>query len=168
MDFPVMKPYDLSRSALVGVAGTDIVLGSVGEFRAEVRSALKLPAFIAGFEIGPLQLQKAVSLSAAAYEPLAKYPRTSQDISLRVESTMSYEKVFKVLEEGLAEISQHDGHSWELEPVDIYQKAEDSKHITLRVTLWNVDRTLTTEEVTTIISNVLAKKAKTILKAERL
>ena len=167
MDFPVMKPYDLSRSALVGVAGTDIVLGSVGEFRAEVRAALKLPAFIAGFEIGPLQLQKAVSLSAAAYEPLAKYPRTSQDISFKVPAGTTYAAVAEVAEKILVKASAEHGYEWSLEPLDIYKSDTGAKHVALRVTLWHFERTLKTAEVSGVLDAV-AEAAKKTLKAGRL
>lgn len=167
VDFPVMKPYDVSRSALVGVAGTDIVLGSVGEFRAELRSALKLPAFIAGFEIGPLQLQKAVSLSAASYLPLAKYPRTSQDISFKVSAETSYAAVAEVAEKVLVKASAEHGYEWSLEPLDIYKSDTGAKHVALRLTLWHFERTLKTAEVSGVLDAV-AEAAKKSLKVERL
>ncbi len=167
IDFPVMKPYDLSRSALVGVAGTKIVLGAVGEFRSEVRTALKLPAFIAGFEIGPKEIAEAVALSAAAYEPLAKYPRTSQDISFKVPADTSYAAVASLASDVLAAAAQEHGYEWSLEPLDIYRSDTGAKHVSLRVTLWHFERTLKTSEVSGVLDGV-AEAAGKSLKAERL
>ncbi|MEI7683151.1 MAG: phenylalanine--tRNA ligase subunit beta [Candidatus Saccharibacteria bacterium] len=167
VDFPVMKPYDLSRSALVGVAGTDIVLGSVGEFRARVRASLKLPAFIAGFEIGPLQLQKAITLSAAVYKQLARYPRTSQDISFKVPANTSYASMSALASDVLAAAALEHGYEWSMDPLDIYRSENGAKHVSFRVTLWKLERTMKTSEVSGVLDAV-AEKAKSTLKAERL
>ena len=167
IDFPVMKPYDLSRSALVGVAGTRIVLGTVGEFPSEVRSALKLPAFTAGFEIGPKELAEAVDQSAAAYEPLAKYPRTSQDISFKVPAETTYASVVSLSSDVLAKAAVEHSYEWSLEPLDIYRSDTGAKHISLRVTLWHFERTLKTSEVSGVL-HAVAEAAGKSLKAERL
>ena len=166
-DVPVMKPYDPARTALVGVAGTDIVLGAVGEFRAEVRQALKLPTFTAGFEIGPAQLMDALKVASAAYQPLAKYPRTSQDISFKVPGSLDYAAVSGLASKVLAASATEHGYEWTVEPLDIYESDSGAKHVALRVVLWHAERTLTSKEVGAVLDE-LAGEAKAKLKAERL
>jgi phenylalanyl-tRNA synthetase beta chain len=167
MDYASMKPYDQSRSAIVSVAGTDIVLGAIGEFRAEVRSALKLPAFTAGFALGLGELMQAVAGTADGYLPLAKYPRTSQDISFKVPADTPYALVATLAEKVLVAAAAEHGYEWSLEPLDIYRSDTGAKHVSLRVTLWHFERTLKTAEVSGVLDAV-ADEAKTKLKAERL
>ncbi len=167
VDYASMKPYDQSRSAMVSVAGTDVVLGAIGEFRAEVRAALKLPAFTSGFALGLGELMQAAANSAAGYLPLAKYPRTSQDISFKVPSDTSYAAVAALTEQVLVTASAEHGYEWSLEPLDIYRSDTGAKHVSLRVTLWHFERTLKTSEVSGVLDAV-AEAAKKTLKAERL
>lgn len=167
VDYASMKPYDQSRSAIVSVAGTGVVLGAIGEFRAEVRAALKLPAFTSGFALGLGELMQAAANSAAGYLPLAKYPRTSQDISFKVPSDTSYAAVAALTKEVLIQASAEHGYEWSLEPLDIYRSDTGAKHVSLRVTLWHFERTLKTSEVSGILDAV-AEVAKKTLKAERL
>ncbi len=167
LDYPVMQPYDQSRSALVGVAGTKITLGTVGEFKASVRKDLKLPNFVSGFEIGPKELMEALETSAQAYRPLAKYPRTNQDISFKVASDLAYGAVLDLASTVLTSAAAEHGYEWSLEPLDIYLSDTGAKHGSLRLTLWHNDRTLTTGEVSLLL-DTLAGEAKSKLKAERI
>lgn len=167
-DFPVMQPYDQKRTAIVSITGSDIVLGCVGEFRAELLQSLKLPAFTAGFEIGPAALQEALKQGKRSYQPLAKFPRTSQDISLKLPQKTLYSAVLAVAEGCLSASAKQNGYKWAIEPLDIYQpKPNEPKNIALHITLWHPDRTLTTEEANKVLDN-LAAEAKSKLQAERL
>jgi phenylalanyl-tRNA synthetase beta chain len=167
LPYPVMKPYDWQRTALVSVTGTKITLGAVGEFRPSVLADLKLPAFSAGFEVGISELMEALGVVADGYVPLAKYPRTSQDVSFKVASDVSYAAIAGVMSDGLAQAAAEHGYDWSLEPLDIYQAAEGVKHVALRVTLWHFERTLKTSEVSEVLSG-LGELAKGALKAERI
>lgn len=163
--FPVLQPYDPERSAVVSVGDTE--LGVVGEFKAATRSGLKLPAFVAGFEIDPVELAAAASKVAKPYAPLAKYPRTSQDISFKVASDLAYAKIAEVSVVVLEKAAAEHGYEWSLEPLDLYVSDSGSKHGSLRLTLWHAERTLTTSEVSGLLE-VLAAEAKAKLKAERI
>lgn len=165
-EFPVAKPYDHKRSALIGVAGTNIVLGVVGEFSASVRRAFKLPNCMAGFSIGLNELLKAGQFNR--YQTLSKFPSVEQDISLKVPSTVSYSSLYDVINNAVQ--AQKPEHSMAtIMPVDIYQRKEDPKHkqVTLRLHIACRDRTQTANEVNSLLEDA-AQKASERLKAKRL
>lgn len=168
LPYPVVKPYNLKRSAMARVAGSDIELGLVGEFKPSVAKGFKLPAFCAGFELGLPELQKAIELSGS-YQPLSKYPKTQQDISFKVKSSIKYQRVYDVLEVALAAAEAEHGYEWTIEPLDIYQEDPGSKtkHLTFRITLNHFERTLTTKE-TNALMDELAEVAARAIQAKRL
>jgi phenylalanyl-tRNA synthetase beta chain len=148
---PGMKPFDTTRSATIAVKGTDMFLGLVGELKSSVRKSLKLPVHTAVFSIGLQPLLDAVD-TMDAYSPLSRYPSSSQDICLRVKSDTRYADVLAVFETGLTDSP----YTWKLEPIDIYQGDDKSaKQITIRVTLNNVQATLTTDEVQAAVSRIV-------------
>jgi phenylalanyl-tRNA synthetase beta chain len=168
VDYPIMKPYDPARSAIVCVAGTDIQLGCIGEFRPQVLAGFKLPAFTAGFELGQEALRLAVMSNEAGYTPLARYPRTSQDISFKLANTVSYSQLEAATLEGLELAALKHGYEFAVQPLDIYTPTDGSlKHIALRINLWHAERTLTTTEVNELMAS-LADRIKAELKGERL
>jgi phenylalanyl-tRNA synthetase beta chain len=163
--YPVVKPYDMNRSALVSIKGGDF-LGIIGEFRPSVARALKLPKFTAGFEIDTTVLEQ-LPKSGSGYVPLFKFPGVKQDITLKVSVGLAYEELYGFIDKELA-IQAPDNTNIRLEPIDIYQKAGDTKHkqITFRVTITDPRRTLTDKEVASVLDAVAAS-VKTKFKAER-
>jgi phenylalanyl-tRNA synthetase beta chain len=162
--YPVVKPYDMNRAALVSIKGGEF-LGIIGEFRPSVARALKLPKFTAGFEIDTTVLP---SKTAAGYVPLFKFPGVKQDITLKVTAGLSFEELYDYLDKELG-LQAPDDTYIQLEPADIYQKKDDTAHrqITFRVTITDPKRTLTDKEVTAVLDSV-AGSAKTKFNAERI
>lgn len=158
---PAGQPFDHTRSARVYVG--DKILGLVGEYKNSVRKALKLPVHTAGFEIS---ISSLVGAHGAEYSQLSKYPSVEQDISLKVPASVSYGEVCKLLE---AELLGNADLSATLQPVDIYQKEDDSNHkqMTFRLRVASYDKTLKREEVNQLLDNA-AVAANKKLKAERL
>ncbi len=154
-----LAPFEQERTAVVKL-GSD-VLGIVGEFNAKTRKALKLPKSTAGFELTITRLLEANKF--IAYKALSKYPSVQQDISLQVPKDLSFGKLSQFLRDNL-EVSND--LQWHLEPIDIYEKAED-KHVTFRLTIASSDRTLKADEVNSMLDD-LAEKAKTTLNTKRL
>src|SRR5690606_38907580 len=72
--------YQPGRSATVFM--NDKVVGRIGEYKASVRRALKLPAYCAGFELGIKALLP--QAHETQYTPLPKFPKVEQDITLQV------------------------------------------------------------------------------------
>lgn len=166
-DVPIVKPYDLSRSAFVTVRGTDHFLGIVGEFKASVRRNLKLPVHTAGFEVGVKELLEAPR-NISTYIALPRFPKVEQDICLKVPAPTTYEQVYDFVWSKITEVQPVNTLPG-LGPVDIYQRADDPGHkqITLRFSLASYDRTLTDNEVSKILDHA-AEAAKTGLAAERI
>ncbi len=161
--FPVTASFDYQRSALVTIKEVDVFLGIVGEYKTEVAKNLKLPVQSAGFEIGLDALLEAVQkLPESNYRALSKYPSTEQDITLRVESTVS----FAQLEACLRDYLQTVDFQWTLQPMGIFQKEADTKkNITFRLSLADTQRTLVTSEVNELIKH-LTWQAHEALQAE--
>jgi phenylalanyl-tRNA synthetase beta chain len=155
-DYQVSKPYDHTRSAKVFVRGTEHALGMVGEYTAAVRRGLKLPKATAGFSIGLTQLQQASRPQyVEAYRPLPRFPKVSQDITLKLPSDVPYQKAYDAALEAVSAARPESAHST-FEPVDIYQKADDPAHrqLTFRLEIASYERTLTDKEVSNLLRAV--------------
>ena len=167
-DYPIAKPYDHTRSAKVFVAGTNQPLGMVGEYKASVRKNLKLPTQTAGFGIGLAQLLAAMQTSTTPYQPLPRFPKTTQDLTLKVASDVRYRELSDCLQAAL-DASQPTNSLAHLELLDIYQRQDDVAHkqLTFRLTIANFERTLTDKEVSGLLARLAAAAAETF-NAERI
>ena len=159
-NFPVVKPFDMKRSALVRVKGTDIYLGIVGEFKASVRKQLKLPEHAAGFEIG-LQELLGTAGRTGQYVQLPRFPKVEQDICLRVSAELSYQTLCTFVWEKISEVQPENVYPT-LAPVDIYQRHDDPEHkqITFRFSIASYDKTMTDAEVSKMLDHVAVEAAK--------
>jgi phenylalanyl-tRNA synthetase beta chain len=161
--YPVVKPYDHTRSAQVFVKGTDLALGMIGEYKASVRKALKLPVHTAGFGIGVAQLQAALKHSGKTYRPLPRFPRLTQDITLKVSSDSNYQTLSDVVRGALDDACPQRS-LWSLELLDIYQRQDSTAHkqITFRLSIASYEKTLTDAEVSALLDRVAAAAAAAI------
>ncbi len=157
------RTYEPNRAAVIYVG--DQMVGVVGEYRNSARRLLKLPDYCAGFE---LFLSVLPDESRSQYVALPRFPKVSQDISLKLPVTISYQEVYDFVWEELGKV-QPEQTLPQLGPVDIYQREDDSAHqqITLRLTIASYERTLTDAEVNKLLDTVAAA-AQTKYGAERL
>jgi phenylalanyl-tRNA synthetase beta chain len=156
--------YEVNRSATITIGET--VVGEIGEYKAKVRTSLKLPDYTAGFELNlSVLLEHAVIVKP--YIPLSRYPKVSQDITLKVPSEVSYKTLYDFV---LSEINkvQPERVTFKIQPLGIYQKPEDktTKQVTLRLIIASYEKTLTDMEVNKMLDVVAAAGAKE-LKTER-
>lgn len=158
------KPFDPKRSAVL-VDSQNLVWGFVGEYKSSIKKALKLPDNSAGFEVDPLLYQ--LQASKHRYQPLSRFPSTHQDISFKVPSDTDYSKVEATVQSVLDKSASQHGYRIALTPADIYQKDKTSKHISFRIDVDHLNRTLVTEEINQLLDDI-ASSAKTKLKATRL
>ena len=168
LDFATVQPFEASRTALVYVAGTDMLLGGVGEFKASVRKNFKLPAATAGFNLSLSDLLSAVETNAQqVYAPLPRFPKVTQDITLKVTSDTSYQQLYDAVWLAVRE-NRPDQTFASLGPIGIYQPEADSEHknISLRLSIASYERTLTDAEVSALLDRV-AQVAHESLQAER-
>ncbi len=160
-----IAPFEKQRSAIVKTKQGEFI-GELGEFRSSVRGGLKLPQFIAGFEVDVVQLMK-LSNQHSAYQPLPRYPKVEQDITLRVPNNLPYAGLADFIADNVRE-GEHLKTQIQIGFIDIFQ-AEDSvanKNLTFRVTIKPYQKTLTTAEVSTLLDKVAAV-AKAKFGAER-
>ncbi|MEO8105034.1 MAG: phenylalanine--tRNA ligase subunit beta [Candidatus Saccharibacteria bacterium] len=144
--------YEPAHSATIMLG--DIVIGEVGEYKLSVHKALKLPEFVAGFELdlGALLVHHKAHKT---YVPLPHFPKVSQDICLRVAAEVPYQALFGLLKEAII-IEQLPNVLAQLEPVDIYVRPEDDefKQITFRLNVASYERTLTDNEISRLLDKV--------------
>lgn len=151
-------PFDPERSAVVMVG--DSLVGVVGELKQTVRSGFKLPEHTAAFE---LFLSPFVGASVEPnYRPLSRYPSVTQDISLRVAATVSYESIATIVhDQSAASEFQAD-----VTPLTIYSPdGENEVTYSFRLVVTSHERTLRDDEVTTLL-NKIADAAKQAVGAE--
>jgi len=140
-------------------------LGIIGEFRPSVRQALKLPKYCAGFEVDTTTLQE--PLNASRYFSLPRFPKVTQDMTLKVPADLTHQDLFGFI---LDELDKAKGKNTILRfgPIDIFQSEQDKRHknITFRVQVANYERTLTDSEVNKLL-DVIASATQKRFKAER-
>lgn len=161
-----IAPFDKNRTAIIKNTDGEFI-GEIGELKSIVRKRLKLPKFVAGFELDLKQLLKLAK--PRGYQPLSRFPSTEQDISFKVPGDITYKQLFDVVWSELVLSEQEHGYETAVSPLDIYQPEKDKlhKHIALRVKLAHHSRTLTTREVNKLLDSV-SGAASAKLKAARI
>ena len=158
-EYPITSPYLVGRSAVIKAG--DQIFGIVGELRPEVKKALKLPEFCAGFE---MDIELAMQLlSSSSYVPLSTQPKTQQDITFEVADIVNYQTIHDVIWEELLRAETEHGYFPTLGPRDIFVDSSNSskKRLTYRIWLSHPERTLKTEEVNTLLDKIAAKVGET-------
>ncbi len=166
--FSTVQPFDPSRTALVYVQGTDKLLGGIGEFKASVKKAFKLPQAAAGFNISLTDLQQAIQADTTPrYRSIPRFPKVTQDITLKVPTELPYQTLYDFVWAELTKLQPQQTMPV-LQPVAIYQSEDDTAHknISLRLSIASYERTLTDTEVSRLLGQ-LAEAALTELAAER-
>jgi len=167
-DYPVVKPYDFVRSAQAFAKGTGLPLGMVGEYKPSVRQKFKLPKYAAGFGIGLTQLLQATQQAVNGYVALPRFPKVTQDITLKVAAELPYAKLFDFVSEQLESQKPKETYAM-LEPIDIFQRDDDKEHkqVALRLNIASYEKTMTDAEVNKLLDEVAAAAQKE-LGAERI
>lgn len=145
-------PFEPRRSARVIDVRSGQPIGVIGEYKKAVARNFKLPVYTAGFELLPEAIDLALKHNSThSYSPLSRYPSTERDICFQVNEAVTYGQVTDAAKDALVDIALETI----ITPIDIYQPADGTtKNITLRIRLTAHDRTLTGDEVTSIIANV--------------
>ena len=152
IDKQILAPFDIDRSSLIIIDNGDIV-GLVGEFKQSVIKNFKLPQYISAASIDIDILQKNISKNIGdSYHPLSKFPSTRRDISIEIDSAVSYKDVLNVVKNSL---QKQDDEFTSIRLVDIYRAKDSSfKTITLNISMTNYNRTLTATDASRIIENI--------------
>lgn len=148
---PTFAPFEKQRSAQVFSAGTNSTIGVVGEYKNSVIKGFKLPEYSAGFEIDIMALYNATAAQGLKYVPLSRFPGSQRDICFQVNNAVNYGQIISVAQNALDSASLDSTIS----PVDIFQAdGSSTKNITIRVKLTSFDRTLTGDEVASVINSI--------------
>lgn len=168
LEAPAMAPYDLSRSSLIKSANGELI-GIVGELKSSVRSGFKLPPYSAAATLDIDALLSAGSHSEVQYEPLPRFPKVTQDISLKISTATTYAALHQVIADELSQYIDRLSYAWSLAPISIYRSTESDEHktVTLRLSIASFERTLTDKDVTKLL-DACARKALESLQAERI
>ena len=157
-DADVPAPFDGQRSAWI-VAKNGDKLGIVGELSQTARRNFKLPDYTAAFslDIEKLQANLAENLEHN-YRPLSRYPSTTRDISLKMQSAVDYASVYACAEEVA---KKHRELQIIITPIAIYQPKDDdsTKTVTLSVKFTSAERTLADKDTAPIIEEIAAMAA---------
>ncbi len=149
---PTAAPFEYRRSALVTDVKSGEFIGIVGEYKNSVKKAFKLPEYAAGFEINPTAIEEASVKNGFDYTPLSRYPSTERDVCFQVEATINYAALNDAVANALNDVALET----QVSPVDIYQaEGSTTKNITVRIRLTPHDRTLTNEDTSAILDEVI-------------
>lgn len=157
-DADVPAPFDGQRSAWI-VAKNGDKLGIVGELSQTVRRNFKLPDYTAAFSLDVEKLQANLAENRKHnYRPLSRYPSTTRDISLKMQSAVDYASVYACAEEVA---KKHRELQISITPIAIYQPKDDdsTKTVTLSVKFTSAERTLADKDAAPIIEEIAAMAA---------
>ena len=154
----VPAPFDGQRSAWI-VAENGGKLGIVGELSQTARRNFKLPDYTAAFSLDIEKLQDNLAENREYnYRPLSRYPSTTRDISLKMQSAVDYASVYACAEEVA---KKHRELQIGITPIAIYQPKDDdsTKTVTLSVKFTSAERTLADKDTAPIIEEIAAMAA---------
>ena len=157
-DADIPAPFDGQRSAWI-VAKNGDKLGIVGELSQTVRRNFKLPDYTAAFSLDIEKLQVCLTENREHnYRPLSRYPSTTRDISLKMQSAVDYASVYACAEEVA---KKHRELQIGITPIAIYQPKDDdsTKTVTLSVKFTSAERTLADKDTAPIIEEIAAMAA---------
>lgn len=151
-------PFELSRSShiFLTVDSRDIWIGIIGELKPSVQRSLKLPAYSAAGELDLSALALLGVLDKGrSYRPIPRFPKVEQDICLRVSSDVTYERVEQLVTDAIVQ-NEPENATFTISPVDIYQRdiSDDTKQVTVRLSISSYDRTMTDSEVSRLLDSV--------------
>ena len=155
IDRQALMPFATNRTSYAKVG--DEVFAIVGEYKSSVRKSLKLPEYVAGFEVDLDAIQQIVNTERRNYVALPRFPKLEQDICLKVAAQTSYGELFNLVLDKIMQLKP-DQSLASLNPIDIYQREDDTAHkqITFRLSIASYERTLTDAEVARLLDEVAA------------
>jgi phenylalanyl-tRNA synthetase beta chain len=156
-------PFEPGRSAVLR-DGDGLIWGVVGEFKLSVRKALKLPECTAAFELDPLLLLH--NKQQSSYVALPRFPRITQDITLRVVKDTPHDKIADLIADVVFGERAEKVHA-RMSHLGTFQAEGDThKNISFRISLASYDKTMREHEVSEVLDAV-ATKAHEVCGAER-
>lgn len=158
--------FSKERGAVVMEAASGELIGVIGEFKPAVSKVFKLPVYCSGFEVDVNKLLK--FSRTGMYQALSKYPKVEQDISLKVDSLLTYGQLETALKSAVEKLKPS-SCNYKIQPVDIFQRDDDKSHkqVTFRLIISSYETTLKAEEVNKMLDQA-ANELKHQFQVERI
>ena len=150
------RPFEPKRSAqIIDANDESVCYGVVGELRTNVRKELKLPKFVAGFELN-LDLIAEYASDVASYSPIASGGDIERNVTLAVDNNLSFAEIAESFQQVLSQT----GLRYKILPTGIYQGDDKSiKNISFGLKLNSLEKTLTGKEINEIIDRLTKSAA---------
>lgn len=157
------KPFEPKRSAVV--YSGDKFIGIVGEYKKSVVKSYKLPSSCSGFEVFLSAVPTKLNIK---YARLSTYPKSQQDITFDVDSSVGFGQLEKSVAESIQSSEMEHGYEIVMKTRDIFKSDDsDKSRVTFRIWATNPNKTMTTEDVNYILDDI-AEKAKKDLNCDRI
>lgn len=139
----IIPTFNPNQSAIIKYHrdGVEGIIGIVGDIDYEVKNNFKLPDFTAGLEINLEEVIKQIKPKKTTTFG-SKFPSIWQDVCFTVPSNTKYSDV----ENAVLQIVNTRDRTAIVECIDIYQKSEQYKNITIRITIEHQYKTLNDKE----------------------
>ena len=157
VQFAVTAPFEVSRSAFVHDGETDEFIGMIGELKPSVVKAFKLPEYISAVTLDMAFFEQITQGRNVAYQPLPKYPSTSQDITVLVTENVTFEQINTEI---LKCIDETTDKMWQVNvvPVSVYaDPSQPGRSLTFRVQASRHDKTLSDAEMSQLVNKIVEK-----------
>ncbi len=139
----IIPSFNSNQAALIKYVkdGKTTILGVIGNIDEKVKNSYKLPVFTGAFEINLDEILPLVSNNSGSLHK-SKYPSITQDICFTLLNSTKYID----LKQSVLKVINTKERFGSIECVDIYQKDNNTKNITLRVSVEHNEKTLTDQE----------------------
>ncbi|HNW23552.1 MAG TPA: phenylalanine--tRNA ligase subunit beta, partial [Candidatus Dojkabacteria bacterium] len=147
----ILLSFNKNGAALIKDVSGKIV-GVIGDIDNDVKSNFKLPQYTCACEINLDDLIKLINQDKKSIFE-SKYPTITQDLCLTVSTSTKYSD----LQETVSKVINTKDRIGSIKCLDIYQKDNTSKNITLRISIEHKDKTLSDDEFKKIVERVEEK-----------
>jgi len=142
----VLPSFDINKTAVISamINKEKIYLGIIGEPNLLIKENFKLKQ--AGmFEINLDYLQRIIDLNREIIN-FSKFPKIQQDFCFVLDKDIPYIILEKTIKKALDERELN----YTIKPLDIYQKEEENRQITLSITIQHKKKTLKEKDINSI------------------
>lgn len=161
--------YSLSKyihpTRSIYISYNNITIGILSQLNHRITNSINSTYNMYFFEIDIIKLSKTITTNnhlKYKYIPYAIYPKTTRDLSIKIDSQLCFQQIFDIINNIKKETSQM------IESAKIlneYHNDKNIKTICLRITYRSSDKTLTNEEVE-ILDDMFKKKFFSTIKSK--
>lgn len=153
------SPYETRRAAAIFDA-KNAEIGRVGELENAVREKLKLPKFVAIFELDLDKILLTTPENPTKYRALAKFPGTSRDMTFAVNSETDFATIENEIRKTLANLPEN--IRAELDAKDVFSPEKSQKNFTFHLEIWDLEKTIDANFVAKLVDKIARNLAREI------